>query len=161
MKRDDILTLLPEVFRRTAEPGEPLALLLEVMEQLHAPAEHVLANLDAELDPIRARDTFVPMLARWIDVPEARAVGLGATRELVAGAVPIARRRGTRGALVRYLEIATGVTGFDVRESVARDFHIEVVVPAAARPQTERIHAIVRDEKPAYVTYELVEAAAP
>jgi hypothetical protein len=68
MKRNEIEQLLPEIFRRTVRPGNPLFTLLEVMETLHAPSEQVLAELDLYFDPYRTPDHFVPYLARWVDL---------------------------------------------------------------------------------------------
>ncbi|HEU5368567.1 MAG TPA: hypothetical protein VFU69_08890, partial [Ktedonobacterales bacterium] len=68
MKRDEIAQLLPDVFQRTLQEGQPLAAILGVMEQLHAPAEEVLANTDFFFDPYRAPETFLSFLAVWVDL---------------------------------------------------------------------------------------------
>jgi phage tail-like protein len=176
MKRNEIESLLPEVFRRTIRPGDPLFALLEVMEVLHAPSEEVLTALDAYFDPYRTPDTFVPYLARWVDLErflmgelEGGALpavhsfppGLGRLRELIAAAAFLSKWRGTARGLLRFLETATGVQGFEIDEQVPgpdgrpRPFHIRVKVPGAARRYRELIERIVEMEKPAYVTFEL------
>src|SRR5438874_1042488 len=103
MKQKAIEFLLPEIFRRTVRPGEPLAGILRTMEDLHAPSSEILGRFDAYMDPYRTPDAFVPYLARWLDlerlfddpnddysVPEEGrnpiSSGLGRLRELVAWA---------------------------------------------------------------------------
>jgi phage tail-like protein len=181
MKQSRIESLLPEVFQRTARPGSPLSALLEVMEALHAPSEDVLARLETFLNPYRAPDDFVPFLARWVDLerlvveaPEERALsevpsfpgGLGRLRDLVAAAAFLSKWRGTAKGLLSFLEIATGVQGFEIDEAVPgadgrpRPFHVRVRVPAEAMRYRVTIERIVEMEKPAYVTYELAPVEA-
>ncbi|HVR84197.1 MAG TPA: hypothetical protein VMU54_07800, partial [Planctomycetota bacterium] len=87
--------------------------------------------------------------------------GLGRLRELVAGAAYLSQWRGTWRGLGRFLEIATGVSGFTVEESVAGTdgelipFHIRIGVPRNARVHRTLIERIITLEKPAYVTFEL------
>ncbi len=177
MKTSEIEQLLPGIFQRTLQPGRPLAALLELMESLHAPAEGVLDRLDEAFDPRRAADRFVPMLARWTNLErlfeqrlrgkevaphQVMPTGLGRLRELIAGASYLSQWRGTRKGLLLFLEIATGIEGFDIDEHVLdadglpRAFHLRVSAPAAADPYRDLIREIIESEKPAYVTYELV-----
>lgn len=173
MTREEILELLPEVFQRTATgAGDPLTALVDVMSAQHAPAEAVLADLDAYLDPRRCPDAFVPYLSRWVDLawlfldppddPYAQpgrpfAAGAGILGELVARAAVESRRQGTAGGLVRMLEAATGATGFSVDEAVrddtgtVRPFFIRVHAPEAARPLEALVLRIAAHEKPAHV----------
>ncbi len=176
MTQNEIAQLLPEIFQRTLRQGSPLNVLLEVMETLHAPSEAALASLDGYFDPYRTPDEFVPFLAMWVDLGELIreapeqfaaddtppiATGSGRLRELIAAAAFLSKWRGTYRGLQRFLETATGVTGFTIDENV-RDlqgqilpYHIKVTAPSAVerfRPMLEHIIAI---EKPAYVTYEL------
>ena len=179
MKRNEIELLLPEVFRRTVRPGNPLYALLEVMEALHAPSEEVLAELDLYLDPYRAPDTLVPYLARWVDLqrflaefPESKgasggpssvpfAGGLGRLRDLIAAAASLSKWRGTARGLLRFLETATGVQGFEIDERVPgpdgkpRPFHLGIRAPAEAARYQALVERIIEMEKPAYVTYTL------
>ena len=180
MKRAAIERLLPEVYRRTVREGGPLAGLLDVMEGLHAPSESALASIPAVFNPYRAPDAFVPVLAAWLDlerlfdVPTTGDVpaeslrrpistGLGRLRELVASAAELSRWRGTSRGLLRFLEIATGLRGYSVEERVVdadgavRPFHVRIRMPAAARPHRPLVERIIEHEKPAYVTYELLE----
>jgi phage tail-like protein len=178
MKRSEIEQLLPEVMRRTITPGGPLQALLEVMETLHAPAEEVLDQLDRYFDPYRTPAAFVPYLASWLDLERifARAPeilnaevadalfpsGLGRLRALTARAVFLSQWRGTAQGMIGFLETATGVAGFAIDEQIVdadrrpRPFHIQVRAPVAAEPYAALIGRIIEQEKPAYVTYELV-----
>jgi phage tail-like protein len=148
------------------------------MEDMHAPVEGVLANVDVVFDPYRAPERFLPFLARWVALdglldPSAGdgsapvwPSGAGRLRELIANAVELARWRGTAAGLVRFLEIATGVSGFEVVEQPAgpdgrpRPFHLLVHAPSAARTVELLVRRIVEQEKPVYVTHEVVFAEA-
>ena len=101
MKKEQIKTLLPSVFQRTAAPGSALFAILDLMEALHGPSESVLGRLDMFFDPYRSPDEFVPYLASWVDlqilldVPRSSSswsqatlsTGMGRLRELTAGDV--------------------------------------------------------------------------
>ena len=173
MKRSEILTLLPEIFQRTAHEGNLLTMLLDVMEQMHAPDEAVLATLDRYFDPYRAPDAFVPFLATWVElgellrevpegvVPEVREPfpgGIGRLRSLIATAAYLSQWRGTRQALLRFLETATGATGFLIDEEL-RPYHLVITAPATTKQYALLLQKIIELEKPAYVTYELVFTA--
>lgn len=173
MKASDIARLLPWVFQRTLSPGSPLDAILASMEGLHAPADEALATVDRYFDPRRAPDTFVPFLARWLDLDwvlvrppehfytpggtdEPIQSGVGRLRELVAAAVFLAQRRGTASGIVRFLELATGVQGFGVNEHVAgRPFFVAFTMPEAAQPYETLVRTIIDMEKPAHLEYEL------
>ena len=168
MNRADIESLLPFNFRRAVQPGSPLGALIDVMEALHEPSEVVLARLESYFDTRRTPDRFVPMLARWVDQgPLLDRVGdelgegefpsgNGHLREVVALAAWFSRWRGTRRGLIAYLEVGTGVRGFDVEEHAGgRAFHLRFTGPAEAEPLRTLAEAIIEQEKPAYTTYEL------
>jgi phage tail-like protein len=158
MKSAEIAELLPEIVQRSLEESPPLAALVDVMEGLHAPVEALLADLDAAFDPRRTRDALVPILAEWTGVGwPAPTRGEGLTRELVARAAALWRRRGTARALVELLELATGLSGFElVEEAPGRpDHHVVVVAPAEARAHARLVELVVRQEKPAHVTFEI------
>ncbi len=180
MKRRNIERLLPQIFRRTAKPGTVLFTLLEVMEALHEPVEQTLEDLPRFFAPHAAPDPFVPLLATWVDLDglwqveglsptrpvnaadQARnlSCGIGRVRDLIADVAFLSKWRGTRRGLCRFLELATGISGYRIDESVPgpdgrpMPFHIRVVIPDSERHRT-LIERIVREEKPAYVTFEL------
>ncbi|WP_373500174.1 phage tail protein [Desulfococcus sp.] len=177
MKQRDIEGLLPHVFQQTLRDGGPLNALLGVMDMLHEPVEKVLANLAAFFNPHTAPDMFVPYLACWMDLDRffplycAQAEGLrrqsdpissgnGRLRELIAAAAFLSQWRGTAKGLKCFLEIATGVEGFQLIENRdqdgnARPFHVRIILPGGAEPHRALIERIVAQEKPAYVSYEL------
>lgn len=171
MKRNEIEALLPDIFQRAAQPGTPLFALLEVMAALHAPDEDALTALDRYFDPYRAPERFMPYLAGWVDLQRliltqgegaAFPPGTGRLRELVAAAAHLSKWRGTSRGLLRFLETATGLKGFEIDEAVPgpngepRAFHIRVNAPAESESYRDLIARIIEMEKPAYVTYELV-----
>lgn len=172
MKSAEIERLLPEVFRRTAQPGSPMAALLGVMEGMHEPDEAVLAGVDRFFSPYRAPDAFVPFLARWVDLDRlfqtipgqeghvGEFIDLGQLRELIASAAHLSQWRGTRKGLRAFLETATGMTGFRIEESPEIPFHLRIRMPSGAARYRPLVERIVELEKPAYVTWEAVEGDA-
>jgi len=177
MKRKAIEHLLPEVLRRTVEPGNPMFAVLEVMEHLHDTPENRLLNLPAFFDPRRAPPEFVPLLAAWVDLSwlfesqpghrkpgEAQVMfspGMDHLRELVAAATRLAHFRGTARGLLDFLRTATGIRGFEIDEHVAgadgipKAYHIRIRAPREAVPHKALLERIIEFEKPAYVSYEL------
>jgi phage tail-like protein len=146
------------------------------MESLHEPSLRALERLDAVFDPRRTPDAFVPFLATWVDLERlfdprfsdpsrSRApidTGLGRLRELTAAAADLSKWRGTTRGLLRFLETATGESGFEIVEEVSdsegrqKPFHVVVRAPSSVAPYRRLIERIIDQEKPAYVTYELV-----
>ena len=161
MRQQEIAELLPSVIRRAVRDGTPMSALLAAMEHLLAPAEEALSRLDETCDPWRAPESFLPYLARWVDLDVPVTTGTGRQRALIAAAVGLHQWRGTRAALISFLEIASGMAGFQVEETVLdgrgriRPFHIRVTAPAGAAAHTRMIQSIIHLEKPAHVTYEL------
>lgn len=170
MHRPDIEALLPTVYQDAIRSGTPLDALLEAAARLPEPVEKLLASVDLLFDPRRAPDRMVPFLAAWVDLDRflgrrnadgsggALPTGQGRLRELCAAAAELSRIRGTRLGLIRFLEIATGQTGFRIEENrdrsgAPRSFHLLLTAPRGTEPHAELIHAIVAFEKPAYVTY--------
>lgn len=177
MERDEIARLLPDVYQRTLVDGSPLAALLDVMAGLHAPAEDLLEHLDAVFDPYRAPAHCLPMLAAWMDLARfldpvsgdpahgrgaSISSGDGRLRNVVASALALSQWRGTDAGLCRFLEIATGLSGFRIDDQVPDGegavipFHVRITAPAPAAGHEALIRRIARQEKPAHVTYELV-----
>lgn len=175
MDRRRIARYLPETFQAAIRPDNPLGAVLAAMEALHAPAQAALDNLDAYVDPHRAPDPFVVMLAEWMDLDrylewsggrpgagQARfAAGLPRLRLLIAEAADLARNRGTHAALERFLTVATGLAGFVVEENppgddgAPRPFHIRVRAPAQARRLGDLVRQIVDEERPVHATYDV------
>jgi phage tail-like protein len=176
MKRSEIERLLPTVIRRTIRRDNPLTAILEVMSALHEPSESMLTRLDGIFNPFRTPDSFVPFLARWLDLDRvfdrayapARngrspiSTGLDCLRALTAAASYLSQWRGTKKGLDHFLEIAVGTHGFTIEEQVIGPdgapipFHLRVIAPEAVKPHQALIERVIESEKPAYVTYELV-----
>ncbi len=184
MKASDINQLLPNVFQQAARGNPLLQSIYDVMEAMHAPSEQALEELDATLNPYRTRDEFIAMLAQWVDVDwvfdggtiaqqcntvssELIPPGLGRVRELIASAANLSKWRGTAKGLVQFLETATGVKGFIVREQVIgpngrpKPFHLHIQAPVAVLGYKTLVTRIIEAEKPAYVTYELEMEVVP
>jgi phage tail-like protein len=176
MKQREIEALLPEIFRRTIQPNSLLDALLAVMEGLPTPSEDVLENIDHFFDPYRTPERFVHFLAAWVDLTPllrnvseeadqevlALPVGSGWLRELIAAAAEMAQWRGTRHGMQRFLETATGLSGYEIDEHVSDDstgeilpYHIRVRAPQAAKRFQPLVEKLIEMEKPAYVTYRL------
>jgi phage tail-like protein len=162
MKPEDVARLLPEIFQRALEATDdsPLRALVEVMTMHLDRVDQTLGALDATFDPLRTRDEFVPYLASWIAVEASDSGSLGALRLMVRRATEIAHRRGSRQALVEWLETATGLRGFAVVDDPLLEFHVHVRCPAGARAQHVLIERLVAAEVPAYVTSTLVFEAS-
>lgn len=182
MKRNEIEGLLPAVFQQTLNAGvpkvfsksNPLTALLEVMEELQAPSEAVLASLDTFFDPRRTSDKFVPYLAHWADLGRlfeddpgstnqsdssglTISSGLGRLRELVANATYLSQWRGTKKGMLLFLQTATGIKDFKIEENVdlegkPKAFHISVRAPKEGNQYQRLIERIVALEKPAHIT---------
>jgi phage tail-like protein len=175
MTEPELRQLLPGIFQRTLSDASPLRAMLGAMEELHAPDEEALDQVDSICDPSRTPDRFVPFLAHWVDLERIFlrgdatgaeenpiSTGLGRLRELVATAAYLAKRRGTREGLRAFLETALGATGVRIEEAVLDDsgrqkpFHIRVSCPRTTEVHRALIQTIIEVERPAYVTWELV-----
>jgi phage tail-like protein len=134
MKQEEIKKFLPAVFQRPIDAGNPLlTALLDVMENLHEPAEKILENVEHFFDARRAPDEFVPFLAHWVNLdrilPASEAIDLdspqmpkiGHLRELVANATYLSQWRGTKKGLLLFLQTATGEKNFEIDERVKDD----------------------------------------
>jgi phage tail-like protein len=181
MRAERIARFLPETYRAANQPRSLLRALLGAMEELQLPSEEVLADVDRYIDPARAPDDFVPMLASWLDLTayldwSGGRAGAGSPRFapgplrlrlLVSRAAEFSARRGTRAALEDFLACATGCAGFTVEENPPDasgrpcPFYIRVHTPAEAARYSDLIERIVEGERPVYVDYEIVSAAGP
>lgn len=162
--------------QRTVRQGNLMDALLQVMEDLHSPTDNILEKIDAVFDPYRTGDRFVPFLASWVDFDYVLgglsdeevlsspnyASRMACLRDLIANASFLSQWRGTNKGLLAFLELATGVSGFKIEETVIDDksqtikpFHLKILTPAKAGEFTDLIRRIVDTEKPIYVTYEL------
>jgi phage tail-like protein len=161
MSRERIEHLLPSVVRRAIAPGSPLFALTGVMADLYDPADEAAGSLDGYFDPWRCPERFLPLLAAWVDIPLPVTTGSRRLRELIAVAVGLHQVRGTRRALLAFLEAATGLAGFEIDEAVpdaagrVRPFVVAVRAPEAARAHAAMIERLIESERPAHVRCEL------
>lgn len=175
-KKSEIQTLLPGIVQQTVKEGTPVEAILAVMASFLNPLEDVIRSLDVLYDAERTEERFVPFLARcatlgWL---EDSGIEPGNLRRLIANIRDLSILRGISQGLGRFLEIATGTEGFQIREDVIEEnveekntakrslpFHIKVIYPAEARAKFDLITQIIEHEKPAYMTYELEELQSP
>lgn len=164
MRKAAIERLLPLAYQRASVEGSVLAALLSVMEALHAQDEKILDHVDDLYTPYRSPDGLVAYLARWIAMDHvlappgsaAPAMPVGRLRDLVAEGAALAQWRGTPYGMSQLLRVATGVTGIVVDEPPDRPFHLRVRVPVTASGQLGLVSRLVRAEKPAATTCEVV-----
>ncbi len=175
MADPDLLAALPEVFRTAAQQSPPLRGLSSAADALLAPVARALDQIDTLADPYRAADHVAAALAWWVDLgwltapdatvtarrpevsPRLRSVlagGVPALRDLVAASPELSELRGTAAGIRRFLELATGVEGWQIEAS--GECHVVVRIPAEAADQTAIAEIIVAATKPAHVTAELV-----
>ncbi|MGD9740019.1 MAG: phage tail protein [Bauldia sp.] len=179
MNPASIARLLPAVYQEAMPVGAEsdaapsvLSALLDVMAEMHRSTEGYLGDYRSIVEPWRAPPPFLDMLAGWLGLGpylgrSIRAVTTStALRELVSRAGELARNRGTADALLTICELVTGVSGFAVEEDV-RDgdgnripFHFRLVAPAGSEGLRPELETIIRNEKPAFITAEIVVASA-
>jgi phage tail-like protein len=166
VRRAAIERLLPLAYQRVAADGGVLAALLDVMEALHAPDEEILARVDDLYAAYRSPDQLTGFLARWVAMDhvggaQAHGVAPGRLRDVVADAAALAQWRGTPDGLLALLRTATGVAGIAVEEPADRPFHLRVRLPHTAAGQLDLVTRLVRAEKPAATTCEVLLDDAP
>lgn len=180
MDVDRMMGFLPEIYRGGAGEDRLLRAFLAAADDMQSPVERTLDELAGRFDPRRCSDGFVPYLCSWLaldrylDWPSGRVgdgqprfvAGLGRLRETTAQAVRLARWRGTRDGLVRFLEVATGLSGFDVlegtdAEGAPRAFHLHVRAPFEARRLADLVRNIFEAERPVHATFTLEFLAEP
>jgi phage tail-like protein len=161
MSRARIEQLLPSVVRRAIAPGNPLAALTQVIADYFDPADEAAGDLDRYFDPWRCPERFLPLLAAWVDIPLPVTTGAWRLRALIAVAVGLHQVRGTRRALLAFLEVATGLPGFEIDEVVrdaagqVRPFAVVVRAPEEARAHAAMIERFIESERPAQVRCDL------
>jgi phage tail-like protein len=171
MRSQTIKRLLPAAYQHAADDETVLAALLDAMEVLQAPDEELLGDFDAQFAPYTARDDFLAFLARWVALDHLVGVRRSGSsdpllipstqmRNLIAQAAALAQVRGTSDGMRRFLEIATGVPGFEIVETPDEPFHFVVRVPVDARAYAGLAKYIVNHEKPAATTADVQVAEA-
>jgi phage tail-like protein len=153
------------VLQRTlSQQDNPMHGFIYAMEQLHEPTEAAFGRLHSYFNPYTTPERFLPFLASMLDLdtylmplPPYLPTGINNLRNLIAQAIDLNQERGTNKGLERFLETATGINGFAIRESAKKPFHIQILLPAAAKPYRDFVMKIIQRERPAYTTFELME----
>jgi phage tail-like protein len=143
---------LPVLFHDNEFLGRYLLILESIWEPLEQRQDHI----DQYFNPATCPASFLPWLARWLDVsfnahwPEAR------RRHLLAEAMDLYRWRGTRYGLERMIEVCTGLTP-EITEDPAQPFvfRVRVTIPAGSGIERDLIEELVRAHKPAHAGYVL------
>ena len=174
MEQSHVLRFLPDIVRRTMSPRGPLEALIEAMVSLLNPVDLRLIHLDRYFDPFQTPTSMLPYLATWVDMgwlplregSEGEGVTPERFRRLIAMAPFFAKRRGTTAGLETMLRVALGVASIRVLDSmgdprITRPFHLVVQLPRAAVASRPLVELIVRFEKPAHLTHEIVLVDEP
>jgi len=106
---EDYRNYLPEIYRRSDDPGLFLFRLLTLTRsEIGAVEEHIDA-LPQLLAPGFAPSSALPWLAQWLGLDLPLIATSAERRELIERAVALYRRRGTPAGLCDFVEIYTGV----------------------------------------------------
>lgn len=167
MKLDEIMDLLPEIFKRSISRNSPVDALIKLMHTLHLPTEEILNSLDAFTDPRRTRPELIPFLAYWMNLnwllneELLRSKGVGFMRELMANGAFLSQWRGTAPGLRMLISIILGSDEIQIEKPVSNGyenqlpFHFHIRISKNAMHYDSVIRKIIQKEKPAYVTYDL------
>ncbi len=125
-------------------------------ESVLLPIEQTVDHFDLYLDPATTLPGFLDRLAGWLGLTLDEKWPLEKRRTLVAEAVELYRRRGTRRGLARHLEIYTGLVP-EISEPAEQPFHFEVVlrVPPGCAVDRTTVERIIQANQPAHTTYSL------
>ena len=143
---------LPVIFHDNEFLGRFLLLFETIWEPLEQRQDHIEMYFDPRTCPV----TFLPWLARWLDLsfnnhwPESR------RRRLLTEATDLYRWRGTRYGLTRMIEVCTGLQP-EIRDDPAQPFlfHVRVALPRDGGIRRELIDELIRAHKPAHAGYTL------
>jgi phage tail-like protein len=98
------LDYLPAIYR----DDDLMARFLMLFESFWAPVSRQIDTVPYYFDPLMTPAEFLPWLASWIDLVLDERWPVEKRRRLLAAAVALYRKRGTRQGLEEYLEIYTG-----------------------------------------------------
>jgi phage tail-like protein len=113
------LSYLPALY----EQDDFMTRFLMLFESFWAPIDHQIAHLEHYFDPDLTPPEFLPWLAGWFNLVLDDSLDEGQRRELLGMVMWLYRRRGTRVALQRYLEILTR-NPVEIIERRARNFSL-------------------------------------
>lgn len=170
------LQYLPSIY----QSDELMGRFLMLFESFWSPIERQVAQIPVYFDPRLTPPDLIPWLASWLGLVLNENWSLERRRLLIQSAAELYRRRGTKWALERYLEIFTGVRpvvvehmahnfrlGTEARlglsialgqENEPHTFTVNLRLPPASGDQAETIklvETIIETEKPAHTAYAL------
>ena len=136
--------------------NEFLGRFLKIFEAIWEPLEQRQNHIAMYFDPRTCPSSFLPWLAGWLDFPLDARWPEERLRILLAEAYQLLRWRGTRQALVRVIEICTGLTP-EITEYPTQPFVITIRLTTTAMYQWNRdlVEDLVRTFKPAHIGYVL------
>jgi phage tail-like protein len=111
------LKYLPEIY----ESDEFVGRFLMLIESFWKPISQQVDQIDSYFDPSLTPDAFIPWLASWVGMPMDSFLPLDRVRILLKNAMSLNQRRGTRHALITFLEIYTSGK-VDISERRSRNF---------------------------------------
>lgn len=125
-------------------------------EAVLLPIEQMVDNFDLYLDPATAPEYFLPQLATWLAMTLDEKWPVEKRCAVLAEAVELYRRRGTRWSLSRHIEIYTDVAP-EISEPMDHPHHFEVVLRVPKDRDIDRvtIEKIIQANRPAHTTYSL------
>jgi phage tail-like protein len=150
--RSRYLDYLPPIYEQDGFLGRYLL----AFESVLAPLEQTVDSFDLYLDPQTVPAFFLDQLAGWLGMTLDEKWPEEKRRLLVVEAAELFRRRGTRWALSRYLEIYADVEP-EITEPGERPHHFHVLLrlPAANGVDRATVERIIQANKPAHTTYSL------
>ncbi len=111
------LRYLPAIY----QDDELMGRFLMLFESFLAPIEGQIQNQEKYLDPLLAPPDFLPWLASWTGLVLDYQLPVERRRQLVKQMSALYKKRGTRWALQRFLEVFTGGT-VEITEHYSRNF---------------------------------------
>ncbi len=143
---------LPPIYHEHPFLGQ----FLLAFEGVLTPVEQMVDNFDLYLDAYQAPAYFLEQLGEWLGLALDEKWPVAKRRALVAEAAELYRRRGTRWALSRYLQIYADAKP-EIREPEDRPHHFEVVLrlPPGGSVDRPTVERIIDANRPVHTTYSL------
>ena len=180
--KQSLLRFLPAAYQTTDSGVDPdfLRRFMWIFQEISDSFTTKIDRMHEQFSPLTADEDFLPWLAQWValtldsDWPNVK------KRQMIRSAAELYRRRGTKGAIARLLEIFT-----DVRPTIIENVwpyngfwigaHSTIGIDTVVLPPVNlahcfvvrfpgtseslgeeavaRIHQIIREEKPAHTVY--------
>ena len=171
IQQNYITQLLPAVIRKDAGPNQLLTHMINILSHQSKDIEHGRTTLARHFDPYGCPDHFVPLLVRMLDLDRIfsgtqaihenellhkSSCPLGRIRNVIARAMRCSQWRGTSKGLLLFLQTACDSHDFSIEEDTSKAFHIIIHASEKIFQHKELIQKIIDNEKPAYVTSELL-----